>query len=121
MIAAATVAQKTVNCPYATLPREVQGIRVWDDLLCSPESLWANDFCVVDKTCTQMENVTTYDAVGNISRSKHSESITISRTLTVGWDLGMAIMDLSKFILPNTTKTLYESYLRGAVIVRSYM
>ncbi|KAF0717104.1 Aste57867_2492 [Aphanomyces stellatus] len=116
-------AQKSVNCLYDDLPREVTAVRVWDDALCSPETLRSFDMCVVDKTtCAQLPTNSAYQAVGDISKSKKSALAITSKVSLANIDfsngvfpnvttmnslnLNISTMDLSKVIFPSTIKSL---------------
>ncbi|KAF0713390.1 Aste57867_4368 [Aphanomyces stellatus] len=97
-VVATAEAQKSTNCPYTDLPVEVTGIRVWDEVLCSSQSLAWFDMCIVDKACVQLPNTTTYDAVGDISKSRSSSFST--------WRWETKAVDFSKAVFPDATTSM---------------
>ncbi|KAF0717112.1 Aste57867_2488 [Aphanomyces stellatus] len=95
-------AHDLTKCPYANLPTEVAGIRVWDKALCSSTSL-AGPYsaCVVDRTCAQLRTTTAfqgYQAVGDMSKSNETVVLIMSREHDT--------IDLSQTVLPHTTTTI---------------
>ncbi|KAF0717111.1 Aste57867_2487 [Aphanomyces stellatus] len=101
-ILSTTMAHNSIECPYIDLPPEVTGIRVWDEALCSLQSLI--DFaipCVVDKTCKQLIGATTYTAVGDMSKSNQS-SIGFLDSQTKDFSRVRSFRGINNMHLPST-------------------
>ncbi|KAF0719071.1 Aste57867_1301 [Aphanomyces stellatus] len=103
LLAIVADAQKTDTCPYFDLPREVAAVRMWDASLCRAESLLdMPSSCIVNKsTCAHLPNSTTYQAVGDISKSNDTYVSIESR--------GRERMDLSKTVLSSKTTSMYDA------------